>query len=306
MTMEENGKTSNKPTIHSARCTGCGLCVLVCPSDTLSLSEGKAAVTGSDCIGCDQCGAVCPEEAVSPGFADLETFRFSTIAYGEGKIFWNDFGPADLVSLMHSRRSCRNFSRESVSKETLEDLIRIGITAPSGTNSQMWSFTVLPSREAVEHLGTKVADFYRHLNRMAENRLIRILSRFIMRNTLDEYYRRYYGRVKKAIEEWESGKRDRLFHGAPAVIVIGSAPGASCPAEDGLLAAQNILLGAHAMGLGTCLIGFAVEALKRDSTIKRAIGIPDEEKIHMAIAIGKPAIHYRRPAGRRKPKIRYV
>lgn len=306
MNMEENEKIPNKPIIHPARCTGCGLCILVCPSDTLSLNGGKAAVTGPDCIGCDQCGAVCPEEAVSPGFVHTEALRFSTIAYDGNKIFQNDFEPADLVRLMHSRRSCRNFSRESVSREVLEDLIRIGITAPSGTNSQMWSFTVLPSREAVEHLGAKITDFYRRLNRMAENRLVRFLSRFVMGKALDEYYRKYYGRVEEAIEGWTNRKRDRLFHGAPAVIVIGSTPGASCPAEDALLAAQNILLGAHAMGLGTCLIGFAVEAMKRDSTIKKAIGIPDDEKVYMVIAIGNPAIRYRRPAGRRKPKIRYA
>ena len=57
---------------------------------------------------------------------------------------------------------------------------------------------------------------------------------------------------------------DRLFHGAAAAILVTGRRQASCPAEDALLATQNILLAAHAMGLGSCLIGFAVEAMRRD------------------------------------------
>jgi len=58
-----------------------------------------------------------------------------------------------------------------------------------------------------------------------------------------------------------------------AVIVVGSNRG-SCPAEDALLATQNILLGAHALGLGTCLIGFAVSAMQKDVRIKDLLKIP--------------------------------
>ena len=50
---------------------------------------------------------------------------------------------------------------------------------------------------------------------------------------------------------WDGGRSFR-------VRFVATAPGASSPKEDALLASQNILLAAHAMGLGTCLIGFAV------------------------------------------------
>ena len=60
------------------------------------------------------------------------------------------------------------------------------------------------------------------------------------------------------------------------------------------------------MGLGSCLIGFAVEALRRDQKIKTALNIPGTEKIYAVIALGYPAIPFPRPAGRSKAPIHWV
>ena len=78
-----------------------------------------------------------------------------------------------LVRLMASRRSCRNYTNRPVDRDVLDDLIKIGITAPSGTNSQLWTFTVLPTRKAVVALGERCAVFFDRLNRMSENRYLR-------------------------------------------------------------------------------------------------------------------------------------
>jgi len=88
-------------------------------------------------------------------------------------------------------------------------------------------------------------------------------------------------------------------------ITFGSKPESSCPAEDALLATQNILLAAHIMGLGTCLIGYAVAAMRRDSSIQRSLGIPAEEEIHAVIALGYTDELYQRIAGRKKVIPRY-
>jgi nitroreductase len=77
------------------------------------------------------------------------------------------------------------------------------------------------------------------------------------------------------------------------------------PGEDALLATQNILLAAHSMGLGSCLIGYAVAAMKKDPSIQRSIGIPAEEEIHAVIALGYPDEVYQRVAGRKKVTPRY-
>jgi len=60
-----------------------------------------------------------------------------------------DFDTAGLARLMASRRSCRNYSDRPIDRAILEDLVGIGITAPSGTNCQYWTFTLLPERRHV-------------------------------------------------------------------------------------------------------------------------------------------------------------
>ncbi|MEK6655034.1 MAG: nitroreductase family protein, partial [Thermodesulfobacteriota bacterium] len=146
----------------------------------------------------------------------------------------------------------------------LADLVKIGATAPSGTNSQMWTFTILPARESVTALGDQVAMFFKRINNLSEIYWLRNALRFIGKPELDHYYRDYHQSVSEALTERENSGEDRLFHGATAAIVVGSRPEGSTLKEDALLATQNILLAAHSMGLGTCLIGFAVIPMMKD------------------------------------------
>ncbi len=210
-----------------------------------------------------------------------------------------------LVRLMASRRSCRHFTDRAVERAILEDLVKIGITAPSATNNQSWTFTILPARKAVTAFTESIASFFGRLNKTAEKTLLRLFLKLAGKGELDAYYRGYYRKVKEALEEWYGSGKDRLFHGSTAVMIIGSKTGATCPAEDALLAKQNILLAAHSMGLGSCLIGFAVTAMKKDSSIQRSLGIPAEEEIHAVIALGYPDEVYQRTAGRKKVTPRY-
>ena len=285
--------------IDQEKCIGCGWCVRVCPSGTLSLEDDRARVTGAASLGCGHCEAVCPTGAVRVAALDTEASRFRTFTTDRSWLPHGRFDAAGLVRLMGSRRSCRNYTGRAVDPAVLEDLVRAGVTAPSGTNSQRWTFTILPESSDVRAFGERVGHFFSRLNRTAEKGWLRRLLKLAGRPALDTYYRGYYRTVKEALQEYDDTGTDRLFHGAAAAIVIGSAPGASCPVEDALLAAQNILLAAHAMGLGTCLIGFAVAAMKQDPSIKRFLGIPEGEDIHAVIALGHPDEAYLRIAGRK-------
>ena len=291
--------------IDAARCSGCGQCCDVCPATTIELLKGKAVVSGSRCLVCGHCAAVCPEEAVSVDGLDAEASAFATLRPGNQWVRYGEFDTASLVALLRSRRSCRHFTEKPVKREVLEDLIRIGVTAPSGTNSQAWTFNILATRQDVIRLMEEIGRFFIRLNRLARIPAVRLFSR-IGGGVLDAYYRRHYESVEKALADWRQSGKDRLFHGATAVILVGSRPGASTPAEDALLATQNILLGAHAMGLGSCLIGFAVAAMKRNPRIQQHVGIPKEEAIHAAIALGHPDQAFCRPAGRKKPVVRFL
>jgi formate hydrogenlyase subunit 6/NADH:ubiquinone oxidoreductase subunit I len=48
------------------RCTGCGACIDVCPTDAITGSQGALHVIDTyACIECGACGRVCPVEAVT-------------------------------------------------------------------------------------------------------------------------------------------------------------------------------------------------------------------------------------------------
>jgi nitroreductase/Pyruvate/2-oxoacid:ferredoxin oxidoreductase delta subunit len=294
--------------IDEKACTGCGRCISVCPSETLAMAKGKAVVTGNVSMECDHCAAVCPAEAIRVEAVDLSLFQFQTFA---AELRWLPHGEFDvgrLVNLMSSRRSCRNFSEKQVDRMLFEDLAKIGVTAPSGTNCQPWRFTILPDRDSVVGLGRRVSDFFRKTNRLAEKRWLRAVLKSIGKPELDNYFRNHYNTVEKGLSAWDRGARDLLFHGATAAMIVSAEKTASCPAEDALLATGNILLAAHAMGLGTCLIGFVIEAMRRDPDIQKALGIPAQEDSYAVIALGWPAKAetYRRVAGRKPVKIRYA
>jgi ferredoxin len=51
--------------VDSAKCTGCESCVEECPSNAISMAEGKAVVDADSCIDCGACIDACPVEAIS-------------------------------------------------------------------------------------------------------------------------------------------------------------------------------------------------------------------------------------------------
>jgi len=287
------------------KCTGCGFCLAVCPSDTLSIIDGIAVVTGEQSLSCGHCMAVCPTDAIEVKALDNGMTSFETFSLDKKWLKFGDFPTTDLARLIASRRSCRNFKNNPVEPGLLRDLIKLATFAPSGTNSQEWTFTCLSSRKRVLDFGITIKDFFQNLNKKAEKFYLRKGLKIVGIKALDTYYREYYASVKDAMDEMENQGIDRLFHGATACIMIGSGSQASCPKEDAMLAAGNILLAAHTMGLGSCLIGFAVEAMKADNSLQEKIDIPKAEKIHAVIALGYPNETYRRITGRKKPIIRF-
>jgi 2-oxoglutarate ferredoxin oxidoreductase subunit delta len=72
---------AGKIVIHTERCKGCGLCVTVCPRNSIVISKRSnksgyfpAETANSDCIGCAMCGIICPD-AVIEVYRDDDTVR---------------------------------------------------------------------------------------------------------------------------------------------------------------------------------------------------------------------------------------
>ncbi|MBE0582207.1 MAG: nitroreductase family protein [Desulfofustis sp.] len=303
--MDADLKQKDLPVFDRERCTACGACISICPDQILGPdADGKPVAGGEHCLLCDHCSAVCPVGAIAvPGLtADLGLVTIAERKEGSDSAA---ITPEDLLGLMRKRRSCRKFRPDSPALSVLTDLVKIGTTAPSGTNSQGWQFIILPERADVLMLGEATAAFYRNLNQKAESPLYRLAARLFAGDALGNYYRTYHATVAAALQQWDESGVDHLFHGAPAAILVAADVASSCPAEDALLATQNMLLAAESLGLGTCLIGFVVEALKSDRRIAALLRLGCNERVYSVIACGYPAVTFQRPAGRKpvQPRI---
>ena len=75
---------------------------------------------------------------------------------------------------------------------------------------------------------------------------------------------------------------------APVGIAVVIDPqGSSHPVEDGAAATQNMLLAAHALGLGTCWIGSY--GSDYEARAKEVLGIPGDKRLLSLISLGYPA-----------------
>jgi len=49
--------------VNQEKCTGCGTCIDVCPTDAIRIRDGKAVIDMA-CVDCGACPRVCPEGAI--------------------------------------------------------------------------------------------------------------------------------------------------------------------------------------------------------------------------------------------------
>lgn len=51
------------PKVVAEKCTACGACIEICPTDTIVIENGKAFVKIENCRNCKKCMIACPENA---------------------------------------------------------------------------------------------------------------------------------------------------------------------------------------------------------------------------------------------------
>ncbi len=292
------------PVIDEMKCTGCGKCINICPKQVLYLEGKKAKIfEDNDCMLCSHCYAVCEFNAVAFN-NDLDNIKIKTFKYKEKILSSSDISPENIINAFRSRRSIRKFKKEDIYDDIIRDLIEFAVTAPSGSNCQNWEFTVINGRQKVWEFASRLRTFFIRINKLAANKFIRYTSILFMGKKLINYYRDHYNTVELAIKESETGV-DRLFHGASCVIIIHSPMDGSTPIEDAVYASYNISMLAQYMNLGSCLIGFAVEALNRSPDIKKELEINIKNRIHSVIALGKPGIKFSKHSLRKKYSIKF-
>lgn len=172
-----------------------------------------------------------------------------------------------MFSAIYERRAIRVYSGEAVSRSQLDALIDAAIHAPSAINAQPWAFVV------VKEAGL--------LDRYAEEAKALLLAvpapPEVTNSGLPDL-----DRLRQMVAE----PGYSLFHGASTLIVIYATSAGGVP--DCFLAAQNLMLGGWALGLGTCPIGLATPLFNREA-IKKELDIPPDWRAALPIAVGHPS-----------------
>lgn len=180
-----------------------------------------------------------------------------------------------LTEVIRGRRSIRRFHDEPVERETIERMVELATWAPSAGNRQDWFFSIVTSDAVKREMAEAVRSRWSVI--VADNQG----SGFI------EEVERYTARFAD-------------FESAPAVAVVsaratdsvqrhmlgGSAHATTGSATSAAMAAQNLMLAAYALGLGSCCMTGALAA--RDE-IKGILGLGKREEIVCLLTLGRPA-----------------
>jgi 5,6-dimethylbenzimidazole synthase len=137
----------------------------------------------------------------------------------------------DVFTAIRERRSCRSFLPDTVSDEVIEKILEAAVWAPSAANNQPWDFIVITGGDLKERIWSESEKCKKML-------------------------------FEKSGWKWLDRYKLDFVKEAPAVIAVVADPkktGADMFLEGGGLAyqhgcaaaIQNMLLAAHALGLGT-------------------------------------------------------
>ncbi len=280
------------------KCTQCGLCTEICPSEYLiKTKEGIKANLDSTfgCIQCAHCMMVCPNNAVEiKGEAikkeDIQDFSYFSLSYD------------DLISFLAQRRSVRDFKEEKISKDTIEKILQAASLGSVSVPPTEIKVLVISGFSDVQNFaGELVKDFEKSL-KFINPFVLGILKPFIGKKNYVIFKEFVYSLFKLTLEKRKEDK-DVLFYGAPCVILFyGPSWGDK---EDGIIASTLAQAAAVSLGLGSCMIGSVPPILNSDKKLKEKYGIEKEEKVLNALILGYPKYKFLRGVRRDFREKRY-
>ena len=147
-----------------------------------------------------------------------------------------------VIEAIKSRRAIRSFEDKPIPDSAIETLLEAATYAPSAINIQPWKFTIITNKDAMKNLSDT-----------AKPALIRMLP-----DVGDE------GLV--GLKKRLSDPKYNIFYNAPLLIFVSGIKSAYS-VYDCSMAAQNMMLAAYSLGLGSCWIGTAV-ALANEPKVK--------------------------------------
>jgi len=163
----------------------------------------------------------------------------------------------DAIESILTRRSVRNYKEEEIPPTKIVEILRCALRAPSASNGQPWEFILVKDQKIKDRIGYLGA-------------------------------RSLYERKKRKLKDTK--KRFEKIAQAPLFIVVvcNTKKSPIFWKHDGSAATQNMLLSAHALGLGAVWLGAPIALKKHNNEIKKLLRMPKQCEIASIIALGHP------------------
>lgn len=184
----------------------------------------------------------------------------------------------DILEAVRERRAVRDYKDRTPSELVIRSLIETAVWAPSGVNLQPWCVVVVDDPVVLAAYSSE--------------------SNAVMVGQLD-----VHPQHADMVEMLNSPKFN-IFYNASVLVVICATTPDELAVKACCLAAQTLMLAAHAEGLGSCWIGFS-EAWLNTPAARAKLGIPTKFRPVAPIIVGYPKGPT--PATeRRPPDIRHI
>ncbi len=163
-----------------------------------------------------------------------------------------------MIEQILTRRSIRKYRDEQVGRDKLNQIIECALLTPSALNKQPWQVRIIQQKDIMANINQTFVEWARGKD--------------------------LPGSAARANEVGFS-----VFHHAPTLIVVAADKDNHYAEGDCGMLAQNIMLSAHILDLGSCTIGNVANIINTSTTLRSALNIGDEYKVLFGIAIGYPA-----------------
>jgi nitroreductase/Pyruvate/2-oxoacid:ferredoxin oxidoreductase delta subunit len=260
--------------VDQTACIQCGACVALCASAGVFAEVDGAthAVAPQECWLCGHCVAVCPSDAiVHSGFALSDCPGVDPVALPS---------LGGLVMAFRERRSARVFEQRPVPRQVVRELVDLSRWVPSASNEQPVDWLAFDQPERIAALGALTVQAL--TERAKGLRFAADLERMAQRQARGE---------------------DPIFFRSPVVLMAHVPISDAFGRDDAVFATYNLMLAAQRMGLGTCQIGYFQEALKRSEDLKRMLGLAENRRSEVTLALGYPVHSFQRLIPRRRPEL---
>ena len=173
------------------------------------------------------------------------------------------FSNPSVFQAILARHSVRTYAPRPVPEAAIRTLLEAAVRAPTAMHMEPWAFVVVQDPVWLQHASDVAKPLF-----------------------LDHL--RQAGAGPAGVSKTFSDNAFNVFHHAGTLIVICAKTGLAFSEADCWLAAENLMLAACSLGLGTCVVGSAQTALNT-AAVKAELGIPEDYTAHAPIVVGYPS-----------------